>query len=249
MLGLVAVVGFALGFAVHRWLSAHYVRAVAFARERAEIEASIATPARASTDAIAATDWTWSWRDLKTGEPISPLDDFPAEERRELSVRVFTESFLGDARYLARRLDDGRGAIDAPLVSGALALCDSVRAELEAIEDAVGNIQTAKGGAVSVVIHRPELIDAEKMHTESPARFDLVPRELRHGLDVGDCAKVCIQQRERVWLDVVARLEDGGRVYYLGTMQADAVTVSPPLAAGDVVRFQPRHVYDVDRGE
>ncbi|OGH69194.1 MAG: hypothetical protein A3I29_03345 [Candidatus Magasanikbacteria bacterium RIFCSPLOWO2_02_FULL_44_11] len=96
-----------------------------------------------------------------------------------------------------------------------------------------------------------ELNDGEAIHQESPTTFYMPPIEARKNLKAGDLVKLIFRMKEkssdeisveRMW--VIVDRKEGEE--YVGKLDNDPVG-DVYLKAGDEVRFEPRHVIQIDK--
>ncbi len=98
---------------------------------------------------------------------------------------------------------------------------------------------------------KPQLVNAVQYSEQYP-EFEVPPYSDRVSLRPGDVAKICVQFKgdpkyrgERFWV-LISSNNDGA---YIGTVDNDLVhTEHHGLKNGDVVSFDYRHIYDLERG-
>lgn len=80
--------------------------------------------------------------------------------------------------------------------------------------------------------------NAQELHKQHPATFYAPDAQSLEKIEAGDMVKVCVN-KERFWVEVIA-------------VSAGAITarvVNHPFIAdlkyGDIIKFQPTHVYDI----
>lgn len=84
--------------------------------------------------------------------------------------------------------------------------------------------------------------DRPKVH---PATSHSNPRGERASLRVGDQAQLSVDDKERLWFEVVKVLGTGDSVVYLGRLRSVPLVVR--LKMTDRLKFEPRHVIRVER--
>jgi hypothetical protein len=89
------------------------------------------------------------------------------------------------------------------------------------------------------------LVDVEARNLEHPRTFEILPHKERSSLAVGDLAQLCFDDKERMWVEVADVRSDGDRVSFEGVLQNEPLFVK--VRRSEVVRFQPRHVFKVER--
>lgn len=93
------------------------------------------------------------------------------------------------------------------------------------------------------------LVDAEQMHRSNPDTFEIPPKAERHSLNIGDSAKVCFDNKERMWVQVVAmrlpRRNKAEPPRYAGKL--DNIPIVVDMTVGQRVEFEPRHIYQIQR--
>jgi hypothetical protein len=67
----------------------------------------------------------------------------------------------------------------------------------------------------------------------------------RASLAVGDLAQLCLDDRERVWVEVARVSREGGRLTYHGRLRS--VPLLTKVKFTDGVRFEPRNVLRIKR--
>lgn len=93
------------------------------------------------------------------------------------------------------------------------------------------------------------LADVEKRAQQNKS-FEIPTRAERRAIPIGHFAKLVFcdiaedtrqPAAERMWVEVSAKVEGGGDVYYVGEL-ANRPAVIEGLREGDAVRFEPKHV-------
>lgn len=91
------------------------------------------------------------------------------------------------------------------------------------------------------------LTDAEELNRKHPTTFKIPSKAVRDNLQVGHYAKLCFDDKERMWVLVEKRIVTKAGIKYKGVLNNDPVVVR--MKDGDEVHFEPRHVYSVLDGE
>lgn len=94
------------------------------------------------------------------------------------------------------------------------------------------------------------LADAEKRHAAHPDTFFIPSASDRENLDTESTVKLIFEcgepdedgfkQAERMWVQITERHEDGS---YTGKLDNHPVFIE--AKAGDVVKFEPRHIINI----
>jgi hypothetical protein len=100
-------------------------------------------------------------------------------------------------------------------------------------------------------MNRPHLVNAIQ-YSELYPNFELLPHADRVSLQAGDVAKVCIRfeghpeyHGERFWI----LIQTSNEGVYTGTVDNELDhTDYHGLKSGDTIRFDYRHIYDLERG-
>jgi hypothetical protein len=88
----------------------------------------------------------------------------------------------------------------------------------------------------------PKLIDAEERARRFPRTWVIPSRLDRESLRVGQLAKLCFDDQERLWVRVIERMAP--RYHYRGALASVSI-VFPQLPLGHAVTFGPEHVCDI----
>jgi len=88
------------------------------------------------------------------------------------------------------------------------------------------------------------LANVEQRHATDPKTFEIPTREEREDLWPNDFVKLIFEDiGERLWIAVLLRNDDGSYTGSIVSQPGD-----PSLNPGDIVRFKPEHVADIEPG-
>ena len=91
----------------------------------------------------------------------------------------------------------------------------------------------------------PSLADAEERNRQHPETFHVPPGDERESLARGDLAQLCVDDKERLWFEVVKVMRVGSKVSYHGRLRSVPVFVK--LRMTDKLWFEPRNILKVEK--
>ncbi len=97
----------------------------------------------------------------------------------------------------------------------------------------------------------PGLADAEERNRQHPETFHIPPGDERASLKKGDLVQLSVEDKERLWFEVVTVVRERDEISYQGKLRSRPVlgALRVRLRLSGTIRFEPRNILKFERAK